>query len=127
MPTHTFRFRLPPKECLPNARPNRYAKARQIKLYRTMAHVTVLDEMPTWMRKAIPFGKAAVTIRYFTAGPRLDKIDNLVAWAKPLFDGIEDAGVVENDSNLELWGSPACSWTKDTEDPRVEIDITPIE
>lgn len=85
---------LPAKELSPNARVHWRVKAKHTKAARDYANAAA-------RRFNRPMWKAARVRCVFTFGDsrRRDK-DNLLASMKAYFDGLADAGVVENDSQL---------------------------
>jgi len=108
---------LPPRILHPNARPHHMAKAKATKAYRGMAALTARqskNDPPRWK-------SAQVHIVYFFKDSRRRDRDNLLAWLKSAFDGLADAGVVENDADFVY--HPILI-SKDTKRPRVEIEIT---
>lgn len=87
---------LPPKQLHPNARVHFMAKAAATKRYRLRAE---LEARHALGRRDPPRWKAA-TVRvawYFKTAARRDR-DNLLASAKAIFDGLADAGIVDNDA-----------------------------
>jgi Holliday junction resolvase RusA-like endonuclease len=89
---------LPPAVLHPNARTHWAAKARSTKRYRNSAYLRSLEVLNG---SAAPMWKAA-TVRaawYFKTKRNRD-LDGLVSWAKAAFDGLQDAGIVANDSGL---------------------------
>lgn len=89
---------LPPRELSPNVRANWPAKARATRKYREYAWAVTLSKIgrriaPQWKR-------ATVQATFFFQTKRRHDKDNLLANLKPAFDGIADAGLVENDAGL---------------------------
>lgn len=87
----------PPPELEPNARPNRYAKARAAKLYRWSCNVLCRKETQGQPMKP----GASVSVTFRVRNKRRD-LDNLVASFKPGQDGLVDAGLVPDD-NAASW------------------------
>lgn len=110
---------IPHRMLSPNARPHWRAKAKHVAAARASAEMharAACNTAPKWKR-------ARVTLRWIRATARTADVQNLIAWIKPHIDGIEDAGIIENDRGLE-WG--AVEQTKDKANPRIEITIEEI-
>lgn len=106
---------LPAKELSPNARVHWRVKAKHTKAAREQAHAMARSfNRPMW--------KAATVKCVFTFGDtrRRDK-DNLLASMKAYFDGLADAGVVENDSQLTY--EPIQVTAPDRANKRVVVEI----
>lgn len=116
----TIAMPLPPKELSPNARPNRWKLASARRSYRIRAKIAALAALG---RRAAPrWTRATVRIRFFhTVNRRRDK-DNLLASLKAAFDGLADAGVVENDSGMTYLPVEVFI---DQDRPRVELTVRP--
>ena len=118
MTSLTITIPLPPKEVRNNWRGHRMQKARAVKQYRTQTHLLSLAQMGMAKHN---WKKASVHITaYFPTARHMDPT-NLIDALKPAFDGLEDAGVIENDKNL--WPERPVIVTKDKR-PRVELTIT---
>lgn len=121
MPSITITVPHPPKECRPNGRFHYMAKARANKKCRIRACLLATAEMngqpPRWKKAAVQ------VVAYFRTAAFPDP-DNFIASLKATFDGIADAGVVENDRGL--WPERP-QFFKDRDDPRVELTITQEE
>jgi Holliday junction resolvase RusA-like endonuclease len=119
MTSLTITIPLPPKEVRNNWRGHWAKKAAAVKQYRSQAAWAAWREMgsirwPKWK-------KASVKVTaYFPTARHLDPT-NLIDALKPAFDGLQDAGVIENDKNL--WPERPVIVTKDA-NPRVELVIT---
>jgi hypothetical protein len=118
MTSLTITIPLPPKEVRNNARVHWAKKAGAVKRYRFQSYFASLDAIPG--RR--PFWKkASVKVTaYFPTARHLDPT-NLIDALKPAFDGLQDAGVIENDK--ELWPERPVIVTKD-KNPRVELTVT---
>ena len=88
---------LPPKELSPNARVHWRVKARFTKSARSISACAAIiaSDMQRLQWKA-----ARVKCVFTFGDKRKRDKDNLLASMKAYFDGIADAGVVENDSQL---------------------------
>lgn len=87
---------LPSRLLHPNARPHYMAKARQTRNHRFAACV-----MATAARtNKKPWKSASVLLRFTFADKRARDRDGLLSMAKAYIDGVADAGVVENDSQM---------------------------
>lgn len=89
---------LPPKECHPNARPHHMAKARATKKYRTT--VAVLARAALGRTPAPKWKKVEVYPVFRVSTNRNRDRDNALASLKAAFDGLRDAGVIEDDSGV---------------------------
>lgn len=110
---------LPPPQCKPNGRYHWRAKMGPVKAYRCtakMAAVAALGRMnpPKWKE-----ARAQLTF-YFRDRRRRDA-DNLLASAKQIFDGLTDAGVLDDDKGLSH-NPVRCFVDKRT---RVEVVVWP--
>lgn len=111
---------LPPPELHPNARPHYMAKAAKTKRYRMDAYLVALHARRE-ARHVLPWPSASVRVtRYAKTKRRADR-DNVLASLKAAFDGIADAGVVLDDSQLTYL---PVVMAVDATDPRVEIELT---
>jgi Holliday junction resolvase RusA-like endonuclease len=118
MTSLTITLPLPPKEVRNNARVHWAKKAKAVKAYRFEAMFAALQAIagnaPFWK-------KANVRVTaYFPTARHLDP-DGLIGALKPAFDGLQDAGVIENDKNL--WPERPVIVTRN-KNPRVELVIT---
>ena len=117
----TITLGLPPPELAPNARPNRWEEARATRAYREAA---ALSAVVAFARRPAPHWPAAwVEAAFFFRVRRRRDRDNLLASLKAAFDGLADAGVVENDAGLVHKG---VSIGQDAARPRVELTVHPI-
>jgi Holliday junction resolvase RusA-like endonuclease len=118
MTSLTITIPLPPKEVRNNARVHWARKAGAVKQYRFL---TCFRAMTAMGATKLAWKKAKVHITaYFPTARHLDPT-NLIDALKPAFDGLQDAGVIENDK--ELWPERPVIVTKDA-NPRVELVIT---
>ena len=98
MNRYTIVLPLPHKHLSPNARPHWRAKAKATKAARWTSNLEALEAHgsctpPKWK-------SATVLIRaYFKDKRKRDK-DNIQASCKAYFDGLADAGLIDNDSGL---------------------------
>lgn len=109
---------LPDRKLSPNARPHWAPKAKATKHARRLAWAyarIATNAKPTRWEMA-----EARAVFYFPTAHRRDR-DNAAASLKAYWDGIADAGVVENDAGLIHWPP---EMKVDRENPRVEITIT---
>ncbi len=110
-----------PDKCLsPNARTHWAVKAGATKKHRGYAGLAAaswlgqeLEHSPEWKRAEI----SAIWFR--RTRHRLDQ-DNATAWLKGYADGLQDAGVVKNDSGF-VWLPH--EFRVDKADPRIELTI----
>lgn len=109
---------LPDRTLSPNARAHWAAKARAVKAYRRRA-------MVEGRRAARPQGWPAAVVRitwHSRTRTRPDP-DNALASCKPIWDGLQDAGVLAQDRALRF---EPIAFAVDREAPRLEIEITPL-
>ena len=124
MNTLTITLPLPPKHLSPNARPHWRAKAKATKAYRITAGLTAAgiltgqhDPRPMWK-------SATVQVRAFYRDARRRDKDNILASLKAAFDGLKDAGLIEDDSGLTHLPMVLAV---DKARPRVELVVTRAE
>jgi hypothetical protein len=85
---------LPHRVLHPNGRTRKYGwRAKLVKEHRELACLLARSQAPKQ-----PWGKAKYRVTFSL--PRKQDEDNLGAWLKSYLDGIQDAGIVENDSGL---------------------------
>lgn len=93
----TIDLPLPPEVIHPNGRTRSYHKrARLLKAARGWANMAARCVSAD----GLPWDRATVQA-YFTL-PRKRDGDGLNAWLKPYLDGLQDAGIVQNDSGVTL-------------------------
>jgi Holliday junction resolvase RusA-like endonuclease len=96
----TVTIPLPPQAMYPNARKHWKAKMKPKAEQRRDAKLASLDAIRQRGRNPCgPMWKLAECQATFYLERRRDG-DNLIAWLKATFDGLEDAGIVENDGNF---------------------------
>lgn len=98
---------LPPKSLQANGSTNRMARAVDKKKTRLRAYLAFRELSPP-----IPWERAKYRVEFRV--PRKMDQDNLISWLKSYLDGIQDAGVVRNDSGLSLDGISQLSGAKQT-------------
>jgi len=115
--TVTISLPLPHKHLSPNSRCHWRAKAKAVKAYRAQAGLEVMAETcgERWLWK-----EATVECRFYFKDIRRRDADNLLASMKSAFDGLADAGLVENDAAFTYL---PVQQAKDKTNPRVEIAI----
>ncbi len=125
MTSLTITIPLPPKEVRNNARVHWAKKAAAVKVCRTETRLIAVRAIASnEMSDNLPWKKASVKVTaYFPTARHLDP-SNLIDSLKPAFDGLQDAGVIENDK--ELWPERPVIVTRDA-NPRVELVITEEE
>lgn len=115
----TITLRLPPRELSPNWRGHWAAKAAKIKAYRSLAAwesgLEVIRNDWSSCRRA------TAQATFYHATRRRRDADNLLGLCKPIFDSLQDSGVIDNDSGLTHL-PVQCEIDRDN--PRVEITIT---
>ena len=121
--TVTITLPLPPKELSPNYAPAsrgaRMGKAAKTKKYRTASKVQVIATVeagwkPRWKT-------ATIRVQWYHKTMGFPDRSNITNWLKAAEDGLQDAGLIENDSGL-TW-LPVERY-KDAKNPRVVIHIS---
>jgi crossover junction endodeoxyribonuclease RusA len=108
---------LPHADLSPNARTHWRRKAQQVKQYRTRAYLEARSLLPhDWT----PLTEATLYCRFYFGTRRRRDADNLLASMKAAFDGLRDAGVVQDDSQFTHW---PVSMLLDKFQPRVEVQV----
>lgn len=118
----TFTLPLPPRVLSANARPGHWgSRYRANDKYRDLAFVMGLHALGGRSR---PRWKAArqQSVFYFATSRHRDG-DNLLGMLKPVWDGLQKAGILQNDSGLIHM--PVRS-ALDKANPRVEITVEPV-
>lgn len=118
----TITLPLPAKALHPNrSRGSWTNRAKATKACRSHAMLLARPLAPK-----VPWKSAAYTLTYYL--PRKMDYDGLLSWAKSYLDGIQDAGVVANDSELRPAGIYRYSGLKETGGrSEVVIVITPTD
>ena len=102
-----------------NARANRYGSNKKKQKW---------DELVAWSCKASKLtklgAKADFTFTWYMKDRRKDK-DNIMAGQKFIFDGLQKAGILENDGWNEI-GNISHRFEVDKKNPRVEVEIKEI-
>lgn len=110
---------LPPPQLSPNRKPGtrggRMAHARAAREYRELAKRVA----GAWV-DGPPWAKAAVRARFFHSTKRRRDDVNFLAALKPAFDGLVDAGLLEDDDAAHLTTLGA-TFELDKDAPRVEL------
>ncbi|WP_397382818.1 RusA family crossover junction endodeoxyribonuclease [Prosthecobacter sp.] len=118
MTSLTITIPLPPKAVKPNSRKGWRRKAEGTQVYRKQAwaaaFVAVKRKPPMWK-------KARVNVAAYFKTTTFPDPDNLIASLKAAFDGVADAGVIQNDR--DLWPERPQMF-KDASNPRIELTIT---
>lgn len=116
---------LPPRILSPNvmtgSRGGRMAKAQAAKLYRERAKRGGQAWTSTW--GGGPWARATVSVRFFHATRRRRDDVNFLASLKPAYDGLVDAGLLEDD-DAEHLTTLGATFEVDREAPRVELLLT---
>jgi crossover junction endodeoxyribonuclease RusA len=122
MSSLTLTIPLPPSEVRNNARVHWSKKARAVKTYRTETRLRAIRAIASnEMSDNLPWKKATAQVTaYFPTARHLDPT-NLIDALKSAFDGLQDAGVIEDDK--DLWPLRPVIVTRD-KNPRIELTIT---
>ena len=119
MTSLTITIPLPPKSVKANARSHWRKKAQGAHTYRKQAWaaavVAVKRKPPRWL-------KAKMEVKAYFPTTNFPDPTNLMASLKAAEDGLQDAGVIQNDR--DLWPERPQMF-KDAENPRIELTITP--
>lgn len=114
---------LPPRVLSPNVAQatirGRFAKAAATKRYRRAAKEAVESECI----ESAPWGRVEVASTFHHMTKRRHDDENSMVSIKPAYDGIVDAGLVEDDDSEHMRKLPP-TFLIDKEDPRVELTIT---
>lgn len=120
----TLDLPLPPKRCHPNFRPagrtGRMLLWREIKLARLLTALKLREQIGG--KTGFPWPFALLETTWYI--PRHRDDDGLIAWFKPLRDGLQDAGIVANDAKFRL-AAPRQVTERDL--PRVQVTITRLD
>lgn len=93
----TLRLPIPPPACHPNKRPTRYDKIRAVREYRFSV---ALEARQVADPPLLQLAGVALDFHLSDGRTLRSDPDNLIAWAKPLYDGLTDAGVFGDDRQL---------------------------
>lgn len=121
----TVEIPMPPKQLHPNARSHWRARMKPKAMQRQHAYLAALDALrgrvsPKWIAAQIH-----ATFYLGSRGRKTDN-DNLIAWLKASIDGLEDAGIVDDDSGI-TWLPPSQVYGKGTgTDRKVVLSIEPL-
>jgi len=120
MTSITIRLPHPPRAVKQNARSHWRAKAAAVKKYRKAGWAAAMAALqgqtpPRWV-------KARMEVKAYFKTMAFPDPANFMASLKAAEDGMEDAGIVQNDRGL--WPERP-TFAKDAENPRIEITITP--
>jgi len=110
-----------PRECEhPNARCHFHAKGRAVKATRAESRVVTQAMM---IRHGIwePLDRPVYKLKFYLSRKRDE--DGLIAWVKAQIDGMADAGLFRNDSELRLYSVEQLSGVGST-GGKVGVDIT---
>lgn len=114
---------LPPPELSPNRPPGsfggRMKKAASSSRYRTLARRAAEDAGV----ESGPWERATVRATFYHARRNRRDDVNFLASLKPAYDGLVDAGLLEDDDSEHLTTLPA-AFELDREHPRVELLVT---
>ena len=90
----------PPRAVHPNARVHYFARARAVKRYRREVAMIALGARA--QASDLPWQRVRADIRFCYPVRRRRDRDNAIAALKPAFDGLQDAGLIADDSGLEI-------------------------
>lgn len=110
---------LPPKELHPNGRWHYHARGKAARAYRAVACLRALVAMGG-TAKAPRWAAATIQATFYVKTERRRDADNLLASLKAAFDGLADAGVVQNDAGFTHLPVRV---EIDRKNPRVELEI----
>lgn len=115
----TITLPLPPQAMYPNARTHWKAKMKPKAMQRQQAYYAAkaaTDSGPQWTL-------AECQATFYLERKRDG--DNLIAWLKATFDGLEDAGIVENDGNFIHLPPQQFTGKQSNGERKVVLTITP--
>ena len=113
-----FSVSIPAQPLWPNARPHHHTKAKATKVARHAAAVECAAAMAC--DDSFPWPSAFVRCTFYFGDARTRDRDNCLAAMKAVFDGMADAGLIENDS--ELTHLPV-ERSIDRANPRVDLRV----
>ena len=113
---------LPPQLLQPNRKPHWAAKSRAVRDYRWAAKMATLSALRE-AKEVVAWDAAAVEPHFYFRVNRRRDPDNLAACLKSARDGLADAGLVKNDTNIRN-AEPVVEI--DPDNPRVELWITRV-
>jgi hypothetical protein len=119
---------IPPQSTHPNSRGAHWSKkakgvAQQREDAATMAGVVLRQ-----LKRAAPqWERVTVQATFYKPGNRARPMDsdNLIAWLKGTMDGLQDAGIVKNDSGT-TWLPPVQLLGADAEERKLVLVIEPL-
>lgn len=92
-------------------------------VYRSMKEMNT--NLVAWTAKKLPhIDRAHVVITWHCKDKRKDK-DNIMAGQKFIFDGLKEAGIIENDGWKQI-GDVLHRFQVDANNPRIEIEIIEV-
>ena len=94
---------IPPAALRGNTRLHAKAKAWSVKQWRESGYAHALEFMQRHPETTYPLQGRLVLYVYVASQWRIDG-DNLWAGCKPIIDGLQDAGLIENDRQIGHWG-----------------------
>lgn len=116
----TVVLRLPSPRLSPNSRGHWTIRAREVRKYRQLAAWTATAERPSgW----VALREATILSRFWFRDRRRRDRDNLLASMKSAYDGLVDAGILEDDSGVIHLPIEV---GYDRARPRVEIVVSPV-
>lgn len=110
---------LPSRSLMPNAR----FHWRDVAKAKRFARLTAKYAGEAHIKKLPPMECVSCEARFFFETRRKRDRDNLIAWLKSYFDGLQDSGLIKNDSDMTHL--PALVML-DEVSPRVELHIKEI-
>lgn len=117
----SIRLPPPPRELSPNARCHWAVKRKEVKRYREQAKLAGMIEMAAAdMRRADPYNAGVTRVTVYKRTSHRTDPDNLAAMLKPVWDGLQDCGMLSNDNWLK---HEPIEQEKDSRHPRVEITV----
>lgn len=117
----TLTYSLPHELLSPNESPNRYKKQRLIKKRRrNVMYETIMHVRNAGMKDDLRWKHVTATIMWYHKTWQRPDRDNVIAWLKSTFDGIEESGLILNDKYLRPMPP---EFQEDKERPRVEITL----
>ena len=119
----TIRLPLPSRELSPNGRFHWRSAARAKKFARLTAKYGT-EAQAGFVRAGREMARATCEARFYFKQDRRRDRDNLLASLKAYFDGVADAGLVRNDSDITYLPVVVAI---DKANPRVELHITEVE
>lgn len=116
----TIALPIPDKVLSPNSRAHWARRARATKEARTTAYLLATKELREKSVKPPKWETAELHVTFYWPTAHRRDADNAWRRMKPVMDGLEDAGIIQDDAGFILYPP---TMTKDAANPRVEVTV----